>query len=75
MTGARVNDKPRRLINHDEVAVFEENLKWDLLWQVLDLFQRGLGQINLIATSNNLARPAGCVVESNKPSSDQLLEP
>jgi len=59
MTGARVNDKPRRLIDHDEIIVFEENLKWDLLRQGLDLFQRRLGELNLIATSNNLAWPAG----------------
>src|SRR5438045_9673950 len=59
MTGARMNDKPRRFVEHDEIIVFEENLKWDLLWQCLCLFQRRLGELDLIAASNDLAWPAG----------------
>jgi hypothetical protein len=59
MTSTRMNDKPRRLIDDDEVVVFEEYLKRDRLWQCLDLFQGRLGEFNLIATSNNLAWPAG----------------
>src|SRR5919198_1756660 len=49
MPGTRVNDKPRRLIDDDEIVVFEENLKRDRLRQGLDLFQGRLGQLNLIA--------------------------
>ena len=74
MTSTRMNDKPRRFIDDDEIVVFEEYLKRDRLWQRLDLFQRRLGELNFIATSNNLARPAGRVVESNKPVADQLLK-
>ena len=74
MTGPRMNDEPRRLVDHDEIIVFEENLKGDLLWQRFDLFQRRLGELNLIAASNDLTWPAVCVVESNKPIADQLLE-
>src|SRR5713101_239097 len=59
MTSTRMNDKPRRLIDDDEVVVFEEYLKRDRLWQRLDLFQRRLGELNLVAASNNLAWPAG----------------
>ena|SRR5437899_2226759 len=74
MTSPRVNDKSRRLINDDQVVIFEENLKRDLLWQDLDLFQRWLGELDLVAISNNLAWPAGRVVETNKPVADQLLK-
>jgi len=74
MTGAWMNDKPRRLVDHDEIIVFEENLKRDLLRQGVDLFQRRLDELNLIAASNDLAWPGGCVVESNKPIADQMLE-
>ena len=74
MTSARVNDKSRRLINDEQVVIFEENLKRDLLWQGLDLFQRWLGEVDLVAISNNLAWPAGRVVKSNKPVADQLLK-
>src|SRR5205807_1605999 len=58
MTSTRMNDKPRRLIDDDEIVVFEEYLERDHLWQHLDLFQRRLGQLNLVAASNNLAWPA-----------------
>ena len=74
MTGTGMNDKPRRLIDDDEVVVFEEYLKRDRLWQRLDLFQRWLGELNLITASNNLAWPAGFVIESNEPVADQLLK-
>src|SRR5262245_9646705 len=74
MAGARMNDKPCRLVDHDQIIVFEENLKGNLLWQCFDLFQRRLGELNLIAASDDLAWAAVCVVESNKPIADQLLE-
>src|SRR5436309_15523236 len=74
MTGARMNDETRGLVDHDEIIVFEENLKRDLLWQCLDLVRRWLGELNLIAASNDLAWPAGGVVEKNKSIADQLLD-
>src|SRR3954464_7472139 len=58
MTSTRMNDKPRLLIDDDEIVVLEEYLKRDRLWQRLDLFQRRLGELNVIAASNNLAWPA-----------------
>src|SRR5206468_5292323 len=58
MTSTRMNDKPRRLIEDDDIVVFEEYFKRDRLWQHLDLFQRRLGELNLVAASNNLAWPA-----------------
>ena len=59
MTSARMNNKPRRLVHHNEIIVFEENLKRDLLWQGLDLFQWRFGELNLVAASTDLAWPAG----------------
>ena len=41
---------------------------------VVRQWERRLGELNFIATSNNLAWPAGRVVESNKPVADQLLK-
>ena len=75
MTGARVNDKPRRLIDDDQIVIFEQNLKRNCLWQNLNPLQRRLDKLNLIATANNLPWPDDRVVESNKPVTDQLLEP
>src|SRR5207237_10555406 len=73
MTSTRMNDKPRRLIDDDEIVVFEEDLERDHLWQHLDLFQRRLGQLNLVAASANLAWPDGWVIESHKSLADHLL--
>ena len=75
MTGTRVNDKSRRLIDNDQIIVFEENLQRDRLWQSRDLCQRWLNEFNLIASSNNLARPDSCIVKANKSFAGQLLEP
>ncbi len=59
MTSTRMNDKPRRLVDDDEIVVFEEYLNRDRLREHLDLFQRRLDQLNLVAASDNLAWPAG----------------
>jgi hypothetical protein len=74
MPGTRVNDKSRRLVNDDQVVIFEENIKRDRLWPGLDFFQWRLSEINLVSTSDDLAWPAGQFVESNKPVADQLLK-
>ena len=58
MAGAWMNDEPGRLINDDQVVIFEENLKRDRLWKGLDLFQWWFGKLNLVAASNDLAWPA-----------------
>ena len=58
MTSARMDDKSRRLINDDQVVIFEKNLKRDRLWKGLDLFQWRFGELNLVAASNDLAWPA-----------------
>src|SRR5947208_14303902 len=64
MTGARMNDKPRRFVEHHEITVFEENLRRDLLWQCLYLFQRRLGELDLILASYDFAFSAGSLIES-----------
>jgi hypothetical protein len=58
MTSSRMNDKPGRFIDDDEIIVFEENLKRDRFWQGFDFLRRRLGELDLVATSNNLAWPA-----------------
>lgn len=74
VTSTGMNNKPWRLIDDDEIVVLEEYLKRDRLWQRLNLFQRRLGELDLIAASNNLAWPTGGVIESNEPVADQLLK-
>src|SRR6266550_3024838 len=43
MTRARMNDEPRRFIDDNDIFVFEQNLKWNRLRLIVDLFQRRLG--------------------------------
>ena len=43
MAGARMNDKPGRLINNNEIVVLEQNIQRNGLWLILDLFERWLG--------------------------------
>ena len=59
MTSTRVDDKARRLIDDNHVFIFKKNLQRDRFWKSLDFFQRWLDDLDLIATSNNLAWPAG----------------
>ena len=43
MTSARMDDEPSRLIDDNDVLVFEENLERNRLRLIVDLFQRRLG--------------------------------
>ncbi len=43
MTRARMNDEPRRLIDDNDIFVFEQNLERNRLRLIVDLFQRRLG--------------------------------
>ena len=43
MTSARMDDEPGRLIDDNDVLVFEENLERNRLPLIVDLFQRRLG--------------------------------
>src|SRR4029077_11075407 len=67
---ARVDSQAGGLIDKDEVAVFEEDLKRNRLWPDVDLLHGWLGQINLVAGSNNLPWPGGRAVDTNKAAAD-----
>lgn len=43
MASARMNDKPSRLIDNNEIVVLEQNLERNGLWLSLDLFEWWLG--------------------------------
>src|SRR6266481_4158607 len=66
MTSARVNNKPRWLVDNDQIVVFKENLKWDLLWKGLNFFQWRLGELNLIAGPDEIARARACAIERDE---------
>jgi hypothetical protein len=74
MTSARMNDKPSGFIDDDEIVVFKENIEWNRLRLILDLFQRRLGHFDFITDANKMARPRSRTVEPNESSADQLLD-
>ena len=43
MASAGMNDKPRRLIDNNEIIVLEQNVERNGLWPSLDLFEWWLG--------------------------------
>ena len=69
-----MNGEPGRLVDDDEIVIFEEDVEWDRLRECLDLLQWRLQKINFIAASNNLPRPGDLLVEANEPGADQLLK-
>ena len=74
MTSARMNDKPSWFIDDNEIVVLEENIEWNRLWLILDLFEWRLGYFYLIAAANRLARPRDHAIEPNESGADQLLK-
>ena len=42
MTGARMNDKPSRFIDDDEIVVLEKNIERNRLRLIIELFERWL---------------------------------
>ena len=74
MASARMNDKPSRLIDNNEIIVLEQNLERNRLWVSLDLFEWWLGQLDFIPAVNRLAWPRSRAVKPNGPSADQLLK-
>ena len=74
MASARMNDKPSRLVDDNEIVVLEQNLERNGLWLSCDLYRWRLGYFDFIAGANRLAWPRGCTVEPNKSGADQLLK-
>lgn len=75
LTRARVNGKPGRFINNDDVIVFEEGVERNRLRPHIDLLCRWLPQTNFVTASDDLPRPGGLLVEPDAPAADQLLKP
>ena len=74
MTSARMNNEPSRLIDDNDVLVFEKNIERNRFRLIVDLFERWLAEVNFIAIADEIARPRGGPVEPHESSTDQLLE-
>jgi len=74
LTGARMNCHASRLVDNNEIVVFEENIQRNRLWSDVDLLRRWLDEINLVTGSDNLPWSTGSAVEPNEAAPDQLLK-
>lgn len=72
---ARMNGEASRFVDHDDVIVFEDYLKWNRLRLEVDFLHRWLAEINFVAASNDLPRPGRSLVEPDESVADQLLKP
>jgi len=75
MTRARMNHETGRFINDNEIVVLEKNLQRNRLWLIVDLFQRWLDQVDMVARADEIARSRYFPIEFNELGADQLLEP
>ena len=69
-----MNDEPGRLIEDEEIVVFEKYLERDCFRLLrLDLHDRWLDQLDLIIGSNQLAWSGRFSIESDRTVTDQCL--
>jgi len=65
-TRARMNRHAGRLVDDDQIVVFEENLQWNRFRSGFDFFRRRIGEFDLVACSDNVVWPGGRTVETNE---------
>src|ERR1022692_4748419 len=56
MTSPRMNYHSGGLVDYDEIGVFKKNVERDLLWLIIDLFQRRLDEIDTVPRPPEIAR-------------------
>ena len=74
MPGPGMHDQASRLIDHDQVVVFEKDIDGNCLRLVIDLFRWRLSDIDNITSPNNFARAPGPLVKPNETVANQLLQ-
>jgi hypothetical protein len=74
MTRPRMDHHSGRLIDYDQIGILKKNLERNVLGLMVDLFQRRLDQIDLVARSNDIPWTRRFAVEFNEPRPNQLLD-
>ncbi len=69
-----MNDQTGGLVDHDQVVVFEQNIERNRLRLIVDLLQRRLDKIDMIAGADRFARPGWYAIERYRFVADQLLD-
>src|SRR5664279_2628934 len=73
MTSSRMNHHSGGLVDHDEICILIKNLERNLLCMMVDLFQRRLRELDLVARANEIARTGCLTIEFDEPRTNQLL--
>jgi hypothetical protein len=72
--GAGMNDQTGGFIDYDEIVILEKNVERDCLREIVDLLDRWLGQLDRVTGTDEITRPRGFAIESNKSASNELLQ-
>ncbi len=73
MTSPRMNYHSGGLVDYDEIGIFKKNVERDLLWLIIDLFQRRLDEIDIVTRTHEIARTRRFTIEFDEPRANQLL--
>ena len=73
MTSPRMNYHAGGLVDYDEICIFKKNVERDLLWLIVDLFQRRLDEIDLVTRTYEIARTRRFAFEFDESRTNQLL--
>ncbi len=74
MTGSRMDHQAGRLIDDNQIVIFEKNVERYCLRLIVDLFRRRLGQPDFISAPDEIARPRRCAIEPDETAPNQLLQ-
>ena len=74
VTGARMHDQAGRFVQDEKIIVFKKNFERDRFRLIVDLFQRRLAKIDMIAGADEIARPGPFAVAANEATANQLLK-
>src|SRR2546428_10872015 len=75
VTGAGMNNQAVRLVDDNEIVVFEKDVERDRFRLIVDLLRRGFGQFDFVAAAHEIARPRRGAIASHESAPDQLLQP
>ena len=74
MPGAGMDDQPGRFVHDEEIVVFEQDFERDRFRLRFDFLELGLGQLDGVARTDEVAWPGDFAVEFNESVPDQGLK-
>ncbi len=75
MAGSGMDDESGRLVDDEQVLVFEKNAQRNVFRGQIDFLRRWLIQFDPVSRPNSLTWARRLPIQPNEPIADQLLEP